>query len=99
MNRGATPASPGSVSSVGSVFPNSRTSNRLSSFSAVMEHEITAAGASSRVLMDDQGNHGAGRRWVRWMHRYNMKNWVVPSAIAASTLVKWCIGLGTYSGA
>jgi alpha-1,3-glucosyltransferase len=28
-----------------------------------------------------------------------MKNWVIPSVIATSTLVKWCIGLGAYSGA
>lgn len=27
-----------------------------------------------------------------------MKAWVVPCAIAASTYVKWCIGLGDYSG-
>jgi alpha-1,3-glucosyltransferase len=103
LDRGETPVSAASASSVGSAFRNSKTTNRLSSFSALMEHERTAAGASStldaRALVDDQGNHGAGRRWVRWMHRHNMKDWVVPSAIAASTLVKWCIGLGTYSGA
>ncbi|OAX34579.1 hypothetical protein K503DRAFT_803468, partial [Rhizopogon vinicolor AM-OR11-026] len=104
FNRGPTSVSPLSASSVGSVFPNSRASNRLSSFSALMEHERTTAGASSTldaralVPVDDQANHGAARRWVRWMHRHNMKNWVVPSAIAASTLVKWCIGFGTYSG-
>jgi len=104
LNRVATPVSPVSASSVGSVFPSSRTSNRLRSFSALMEHERTADGGTSftsdaRVAMDDQGNYGAGRRWVRWMHRHNLKNWVAPSAIVASTLVKWCIGLGTYSGA
>ncbi|KAG1844658.1 glycosyltransferase family 57 protein [Suillus subalutaceus] len=44
------------------------------------------------------GTIGAGRRFVRWMHRNNMKNWMIPSAIAVSTLVKWCIGFGTYSG-
>lgn len=103
LNRVPTPVSPVSASSVGSVFPNSRAGNRLRSFSALMEHERTAAGTSftldAGVAMDDQGNYGAGRRWVRWMHRHNLKNWVAPSAIVTSTLVKWCIGLGTYSGA
>lgn len=99
LNRGVSPVS---ASSVGSVFPNNRMANRLS-FTALMEHERTAVGPSStadaRILEDDQGTIGAGRRFVRWMHRNNMKNWVVPSAIVASTLVKWCIGFGTYSGA
>jgi alpha-1,3-glucosyltransferase len=67
-----------------------------------MEHEKTATGPSSTADMgipeDDQSTIGAGRRFVRWMHRNNMKSWVIPSAIAASTLVKWCIGFGTYSG-
>lgn len=98
LNRGVSPVS---ASSVGSVFPNNRMSNRLS-FTALMDHERTAVGASStadnRVLEDDQGTVGAGRRFVRWMHRNNMKNWVIPSVIATSTLVKWCIGLGAYSG-
>ncbi|KAG0696080.1 glycosyltransferase family 57 protein [Suillus ampliporus] len=98
LNRGVSPVS---ASSVGSVFPNSRINNQLS-FTALMEHESAAAGTSSmsdaRVPEDDQGNVGTGRRWLKWMHRNNMKSWVVPSAIAASALVKWCIGLGTYSG-
>ncbi|KAG1739596.1 glycosyltransferase family 57 protein [Suillus lakei] len=98
LNRGGSPVS---ASSVGSVFPNNRLANRLS-FTALMEHERTATGPSSTAdagaLEDDQATIGAGKRWLRWMHRNNMKSWVVPSAIAASTLVKWSIGLGTYSG-
>ncbi|KAG2368691.1 ALG6, ALG8 glycosyltransferase family-domain-containing protein [Suillus spraguei] len=98
LDRGVSPVS---ASSVGSVFPNSRMNNRLS-FTALMEHERTAAGPSSRAdarkIEDEQGTFGAGRRFVRWMHRSNMKSLVIPSAIAASALVKWCIGLGTYSG-
>ncbi len=39
-----------------------------------------------------------GRVWVRWMHKRNMKGWVVPALVAVSTLLKWCIGLGSYSG-
>ncbi|KAG1884188.1 glycosyltransferase family 57 protein [Suillus subluteus] len=66
LNRGASPVS---ASSVGSVFPNNRMNNRLS-FTALMEHERTAAGPSStadtRILEDDQGTIGAGRRFVKW---------------------------------
>ena len=40
-----------------------------------------------------------GRRWIRWLHKKAMKQWVVPGIIAASTLVKLAIGLGSYSGA
>ena len=32
------------------------------------------------------------------MHKQGLKAWVVPCAIAASVWVKWCIGLGSYSG-
>ncbi|KIM66625.1 glycosyltransferase family 57 protein [Scleroderma citrinum Foug A] len=32
------------------------------------------------------------------MHKQGLKAWVVPSAIAVSVWVKWCIGLGGYSG-
>lgn len=39
-----------------------------------------------------------GKRWVRWMHKNGMKSWVAPAAIGASIWVKWCIGLGSYSG-
>lgn len=39
-----------------------------------------------------------GRRWIRWMHKCGIKQWIVPGIIAASTLVKVAIGLGSYSG-
>ncbi|KDQ25750.1 glycosyltransferase family 57 protein [Pleurotus ostreatus PC15] len=32
------------------------------------------------------------------MHKRNMKEWVAPALVAVSTLLKWCIGLGSYSG-
>jgi hypothetical protein len=43
-------------------------------------------------------NRGMGLRWIWWMHRQGMKEWVVPSAVAGSIWIKWCIGLGSYSG-
>lgn len=40
-----------------------------------------------------------GRRWIRWMHKSGMKQWVVPATIVVATLIKLVIGLGSYSGA
>lgn len=39
-----------------------------------------------------------GREWIRWMHKRAIKHWVVPSILAVSTLVKFAIGLASYSG-
>ncbi|KAJ7644149.1 glycosyltransferase family 57 protein [Roridomyces roridus] len=39
-----------------------------------------------------------GRRWLRWMHKRGVKDWVVPSLVLASTCVKFSVGLGSYSG-
>ncbi|KIJ59031.1 glycosyltransferase family 57 protein [Hydnomerulius pinastri MD-312] len=98
--RGVSPVS--AASSTGSNFPSSSASKRLS-FSALLEQERVARGIPTSASLrrdqeDDREDHGAGRRWIRWMHRHGMKSWVVPSAIAASIWVKWCIGLGSYSG-
>ncbi|KAF8903146.1 glucosyltransferase [Gymnopilus junonius] len=32
------------------------------------------------------------------MHKHDIKQWIVPGILAASTIVKFSIGLGTYSG-
>src|SRR5690606_24675600 len=40
-----------------------------------------------------------GRRWIRWMHKRGLRNWVIPSAIVFATLLKLCLGLSSYSGA
>ncbi|TDL22242.1 hypothetical protein BD410DRAFT_272741 [Rickenella mellea] len=48
---------------------------------------------------DDEREGGAGKRWIRWMHKHGMKHWVVPCTILASVCVKWSTGLGSYSGA
>ncbi|KIJ15057.1 glycosyltransferase family 57 protein [Paxillus involutus ATCC 200175] len=100
LARGVSPAS--AASSSASAFPSSSASKRLS-FSALLEHERVARGIHTsaslqRDPLDDRIDQGAVRRWVRWMHKHNLKAWVVPSAIAASIWVKWCIGLGGYSG-
>jgi hypothetical protein len=32
------------------------------------------------------------------MYKNGVKHWVVPCTLLASVLVRWCIGLGSYSG-
>lgn len=85
------------ASSTPSVFPSN--SCRQLSFSVLSEQERQArATALRRTQSEDTTDQGAVRRWVRWMHKHNMKAWVVPCTIAASTYFKWCIGLAGYSG-
>jgi hypothetical protein len=61
------------------------------SFSSVME----AGPGKEAPLQEEQG---FGRRWLRWMYKNGVKHWVVPCTLLASVLVRWCIGLGSYSG-
>ena len=62
------------------------------SLAALAESDGTLASAR------EEAETGAGRRWIRWMHRNNMKGWVVPAALVTGALVRWCISLGSYSG-
>ena len=61
------------------------------SFSAVME-------AGREPVLSQEEEQAFGRRWSRWMHRNGVKHWIVPCTLLASVLVRWCIGLGSYSG-
>jgi alpha-1,3-glucosyltransferase len=62
--------------------------------------------SSSALLQQRQQGHGQeerekegmGRAWIRWMHKRGARDWVVPSLVFTSTLVKFCISLGSYSG-
>ncbi|GLB38327.1 putative ALG6 ALG8 glucosyltransferase family protein [Lyophyllum shimeji] len=71
------------------------------SFSALLQH---GSGGSVRPSSTRQERADAetsatmGRRWIRWMHKRGLKQWVVPMGILAAVLVKACIGLGSYSG-
>ncbi|KAG8897754.1 Glucosyltransferase-like protein [Tulasnella sp. 403] len=38
------------------------------------------------------------RRWVRWMVKMHLRDWIVPLSIVSVVWVKWNIGLGGYSG-
>ena len=78
----------------------------------MLEHEMQAAAASgsgSTLRPSASGGVARGkppepeepamvRRWIRWMHKRGIKQWVVPLILLASALVKFAIGLGTYSG-
>jgi len=96
-------ASPVSVaSSAASVYPSTSGASKHLSFSALQQQEFAARGILSgslrKGLESSREDPGACRRWIRWMQKQGLKAWVVPSAIAASVWVKWCIGLGGYSG-
>jgi alpha-1,3-glucosyltransferase len=71
------------------------------SFSSIYEHEPQGAVVDARTSSDkvhEADGAAMGRRWIRWMHKRGIKEWVIPGVIAASTLVKFAIGLGSYSG-
>lgn len=82
--------------------------NRPLSFSTLMDYEKPQRSplsptflrneTKSRVKQPVVEEHGAGKRWIRWMHKHGLKNWVVPGVVVASIWVRWCIGLGSYSG-
>jgi alpha-1,3-glucosyltransferase len=79
-------------------------SNRHISFSTLKELDsprsptLMKSEVRAKPKVSFSGEHGMGKRWVRWMHRHSMKQWVVPSAIVASIWIRWAIGLGSYSG-
>jgi len=72
----------------------SRQNYRFASFSTVMDAQAGNL-KGPEVPVHEQG---LGRRWLRWMHKNGVKHWVVPCTLLASVLVRWCIGLGPYSG-
>ena len=70
-------------------------------FSSIYEHEPQGAVVDARTSSDkvhEAEGTAMGRRWIRWMHKRGIEEWVIPGIIAASTLVKFAIGLGPYSG-
>jgi len=73
-------------------FSRGKGRDRYASFSSVME---VGKEAGSVVVVQEQG---FGRRWLRWMHKNGVKHWVVPCTLLASALVRWCVGLSSYSG-
>lgn len=78
--------------------PNSPRTNRSHktslSFSSLAEQDKGRPGIG-RV---EGINSSFARRWVRWMSRHGMDNWVLPIEILAMLWIKWAVGLGSYSG-
>ena len=99
-SRAASPASAYSFSS--SVYTH-RPRPHHTSFSALLERDNPSRamlGTSGTRLKSERADTETtmGRRWIRWLHKRGMKEWVVPGAILASTFAKCCMGLGSYSG-
>ncbi|KJA21176.1 glycosyltransferase family 57 protein [Hypholoma sublateritium FD-334 SS-4] len=107
------PSSPQAAFSQSSAYPTTRIRRRLSSnhtrsFSALLAAEKSEQvpvlpslrgglhRVSGRGLEPEET--GGGRRWIRWMHKRGIKTWVVPGVIAGAALLKFAIGLGSYSG-
>lgn len=53
---------------------------------------------SNKTDVQSSSEKAMGRRWIRWMHKRGIEDWVVPCAVLTSVLIKWCICLGPYSG-
>ncbi|KAF7298940.1 Glycosyltransferase family 57 protein [Mycena indigotica] len=90
----------GSASSSRPVSPISPT-QRFNSLAERVHHVKIPTQLSSSVIAEErerEPEHAMGRRWVRWMHKRGVKGWVVPCLLLASTLLKLCVGLGSYSG-
>ncbi|KAJ3555109.1 hypothetical protein NM688_g2762 [Phlebia brevispora] len=75
------------------------------SFSSLLEHDKPASGsiASSvpraRPPAENKNEETSpARRWARWIHKQGLKQLAIPLILLVSTLVRWCIGLGSYSG-
>lgn len=48
--------------------------------------------------LNDVRMESPARRWVRWMAKTGMRDWVLPLSVAATIWAKWTVGLGGYSG-
>lgn len=107
------PSSPQAAFSQSSAYSTTRARRRLSSTHTRSFSALLASGKLEQVPVSPSlrgGLHrtsgralepeetGSGRRWIRWMHKRGIKTWVVPGVIAGATLLKFAIGLGSYSG-
>jgi alpha-1,3-glucosyltransferase len=104
------PASSRTVSPTSQTFRHSTNnrSRRHLSLSTLVENEKPRRFSWSPTIQKDEvkikpkttseWERSMGMRWIRWMHRHGMKQWVVPGAIIASIWVRWAVGMGSYSG-
>ena len=83
--------------SPGSTRPNSPSSVRsrsksISTFPSLYTDEHRGS------IRHSARRSNLGRRWVRWMDKNGMKQWVVLCSVLVAAGVKWATGLGSYSG-
>ena len=67
-------------------------------FRSLYERESQEAVVDAGTSSDKVHEVAMGKLWIRWMRKRGIKEWVIPGIIAVSTLVKFAIGLGSYSG-
>lgn len=110
---GSPPLSPVSTASravsplsFASVSPTRSRRRASHSFSLLLDHDKRTSTSTLATIPQGiaqsgekiEGPYSPARRWTRWMHKQGMRDWVVPLAILCSVLVRWCVGLGSYSG-
>lgn len=81
-------------------FPSKRGAPRFSSFSLdPLQHSAIQKSLSKDSTGKEKDvEHGAARRWLRWMHKNGLKAWIVPCIVVTTTWIKLCTSLGSYSG-
>jgi len=47
----------------------------------------------------DDVDRSLGKLWIRWMYRNHMKEGLTVCSVLATLWLKWCVGMGSYSGA
>jgi alpha-1,3-glucosyltransferase len=52
----------------------------------------------SRPQTTSSSQQALGTQYIRFMHKWNLKSLVIPLSVAFATLLKLCIGMGSYSG-
>lgn len=77
------------------------------SFSSLFDHEKRQSTTLQSPSMPQTRQLGQeypddtsspARRWTRWMHKQGLKPLAVPIILLISALIRWCIGLASYSG-
>ncbi|RXW25365.1 hypothetical protein EST38_g522 [Candolleomyces aberdarensis] len=80
-----------SNASISSTYTVHGAANTVSLHKALLRSKYTQAHGETE-------HASLGRRWIRSMHKRGLRTWVIPGAIAFATLVKLCLGVGSYSG-
>jgi hypothetical protein len=70
----------------------------LSSSSLSSTARMNLQRSSGKGVAREKEEEFMGRAWIRWMHKRGLKSYIVSVLVLASVLVKFGIGLGSYSG-